>query len=575
MTTTGVLPTIFSDVRAVTGAAGRAHRATFYLLTALSTALQAATVLTLVPLLRALFGDHPAEAWSWVALMVALLAGGWGADIGATRAGLRIGFGLVDASERAGLAAIGRLDIADLHGERATRLRTLVTRSGPEATSAVVLLFSPLIHAALLIPMLAVGLAFVSWQLAAVSLGGGIALLAAFYLGRRAVARAEERFADADRALDERMLEFGWAQPTLRAAGVGTATVDQVLTESRRHGLKLLAWQIPGDLLFTVTGQAVLLAFGFTTGALYLGGDLSGVTAAAMVVVLLRVVETTGSLSLLATPIAGVERLLRELRELVEEDAVRGAPPRAVASSGAAGAVRLRAIGYTYPDGTRALTDVDLDLRAGEITVLVGGSGSGKSTLLDVLAGLREPTEGAITVDGVPAAAARRLADASVVFQTTSLRPGTLRDNVVTVGDPALAEIADLARLDPVLDALPAGWDSRVGEGGNPLSGGERQRVGLARALAKPASLLLMDEVTSSLDVVTERAVVESLRRVRGSRTVVAVTHRPALVALADSVIVLDDGRVVEAGPVEELLARDGAFAGLWRRWRESEGWQV
>ena len=568
------VPTILTDVRAVTGDDARPARVRFYALTALSTMLQAAAVLVLIPLLEALFGDEPADAWRWVGLMIAVLACSWGADILATRAGLRVGFGLLDATERAGVAAIRRLDTAELHGERASALRGLVTKSGPESVSAVVLLFSPLIHAALLIPLLAVGLLFVAWQLAAIALVGGMALLVAFDAGRRAVARSEDAFAEAGRALDDRMLEFGWAQPTLRTAGVGTATVDDVVTESRRRGFRLLAWQIPGDLLFTVVGQVVLLAFGFTTGALYLDGELSGVTAAAMVVVLLRVVETTGSLSLLATPIAAVERTLAELRALVEEETL-GAPSAAAPSSSHPPAVAVRGVDYVYPDGTQALNGIDLDIAPGRITVLVGASGSGKSTLLDVLSGLREPGTGEVLFDGESVAAGRRLGDGSVVFQTTTLRPGTLRENVVTGVEPDLLEVADLARLEPVLDGLPHGWDSRIGEGANTLSGGERQRVGLARALAKPAGLLLVDEATSSLDVITERAVVDSMRRIRGTRTVVAVTHRPALVALADEVIVLDAGRVVDSGAVDELLARGGVFADLWQRWRESEGWQV
>lgn len=575
-----LVPTILADVRAVTGETARPARVRFYALTAVSTTLQAAAVLMLIPLLDALFGDHPADAWPWVGGMAVILAASCAADIVATRAGLRVGFGLIDAAERAGVAAIGRLDTADLHGERASMLRGLVTKSGPESVSAVVLLISPLIHAALLIPALAVGLLVVSWQLALIASAGGVALLAAFHLGRSAIARSEDAFAAADRDLDDRMLEFGWAQPTLRAAGVGTATVDRVVAESRRRGFRLLAWQIPGDLLFTVVGQLVLLAFGATTGALYLNGHLSGVTAAAMIVVLLRVVEAAGSLSLLATPIAAVERTLAELRELVEEESAHASPllpssSQPAPSSPRPPAVRVRGLDYTYPDGTRALTGIDLDIAPGRITVLVGASGSGKSTLLDVLSGLREPDAGEVCFDGEPVAAGQRLGSGSMVFQTTVLRPGTLRENVVTTADPNLMEIADLARLGPVLDTLPRGWDTRIGHGANALSGGERQRVGLARALAKPAGLLMVDEATSSLDVVTERAVVDSLRRISGTRTVIAVTHRPSLVALADEVIVLDQGRVADSGAVEDLLARGGVFADLWQRWRESEGWQV
>ncbi|MFT4087612.1 MAG: ABC transporter ATP-binding protein [Gordonia sp. (in: high G+C Gram-positive bacteria)] len=569
---------IFSDIAVITGPAGRRNRVVFIALTSLSTVLQAAAVMTLIPLLRALFGDHPADAWPWAALLVGELIVAWAADMVATRAGLRLGFGIIDAVERCGLSAIRRLDPAELHSARASRLRDLIANAGPESTSVMVLLGSPLIHAALLTPLLALLLLTVSWKLTLVALAGGLLMLAALAGSRKAVAKSEAEFADAHRELDDRALEFAWAQPTLRGAGAGLRTLDGVLAASRSRGMKLLAWQIPGDTLFSIVLQLVLLAFGFTTGALYLSGELDGVTAAVMVIVLLRIVETTGSLSLLATPLAAAQRTLADVRELVELDAAAGDPSTAIVPAGTSSpTVRLNSVGYTYPDGTRALDDVDVTIPAGEITVIVGSSGSGKSTLLDILSGLREPSTGGVLVDDAPTDAARRLRGASLVFQSTVLRSGTLRQNVAVSDDSAgdLAQIADSAQLTELLESLPSGWDTRVGEAGNALSGGERQRVGLARALAKPAGLLLVDEATSALDAITERAVVDALRQIRGTRTTVIVTHRPALVALADQVLVLDGGRVADAGDLDALLARGGVFADLWTRWRESEGWQV
>ena len=415
-----------------------------------------------------------------------------------------------------------------------------------------------------------------SWKLALVALIGGIVMFLALLASQRIVASSEAAFSETNRELDDRVLEFAWAQPTLRGSGAGTSTVDDVLSQSRSRGLKLLAWTLPGELLFSIVLQLTLLAFGVTTASLYLSDQISGVTAAAMIVVLLRIVEVVGSLSLLGPAVANGSRVFREVAELVDEEkaAAAAAPAEASPVSGAP-AVALRDVGFTYLDGTRALTGVDTVLPAGGITVIVGPSGSGKSTLLDVVAGLREPTDGEVLVGDAPASAADRLAGSSVVFQSTQLRPGTLRENVGTEDAAALATLADRAQLTEVLESLPSGWDSRVGEGANALSGGERQRVGLARALAKPSGLLLVDEATSALDAITERAVVDALEETRGERTAVIVTHRPALVSLADQVIVLDQGAIVDSGTADELLERGGVFADLWTRWRESEGWQV
>ncbi|GAB11000.1 putative iron-siderophore ABC transporter permease/ATP-binding protein [Gordonia araii NBRC 100433] len=567
---------IYSDLVTVTGPEGRGERIRFVALTVFSTLLQAASVVTLVPVLHALFGDRPADAWPWVGLLVLQLLLAWIADRLAIRAGLKLGFRIIDTITETGLSGIRRLDPGSLHSERASKLRDLVSVSAPESISAVVLLGSPLIRAVLLTPLIALMLLFVSWKLALVALVGGIVMFLALLASQRVVTRSEAAFSETNRVLDNRVLEFAWAQPTLRGSGAGTGTVNDVLSETRNRGLKLLAWTVPGELMFSVVLQLTLLAFGLTTASLYLSGEISGVTAAAMIVVLLRIVEVVGSLSLLGPAVANASRVFGEVAGLVDEEKVAAAQATAAAEpvSGAP-EIALRDVNFTYPDGTRALSGVDTVVPAGGITVIVGRSGSGKSTLLDVVAGLCEPTEGQVIVGDSPASAAERLAGASVVFQTTQLRPGTLRENVGTDDVTALATLADRAQLGEVLETLPSGWDSRVGEGGNALSGGERQRVGLARALAKPSGLLLVDEATSALDAITERAVVDALEETRGERTAVIVTHRPALVSLADRVIVLDDGKIVDSGKVDELLDRGGVFADLWTRWRESEGWQV
>ncbi|MFT4202217.1 ABC transporter ATP-binding protein [Gordonia sp. (in: high G+C Gram-positive bacteria)] len=564
---------IYHDLVTVTGPRARGERIRFIGATVVSTALQAASVIALVPLLRALFGDQPSQAWPWAGLLLVLLLLALTTDRIAMYAGLKLGFRIIDTITEAGLGGIRRLDPGELRSERASKLRDLVSVSAPESISSVVLLGSPLIHVVLLTPLLALMLLFVSWKLALVALVGGIVMFLALLASQRIVARSEAAYSDANRQLDDRVLEFAWAQPTLRGSGAGTKTVNAVLSESRSRGLKLLAWTIPGELLFSVVLQLTLLAFGVTTASLYLSHEISGVTAAAMIVVLLRIVEVVGSLSLLGPAVANGSRVFREVAELVDEEHAAAAP----AANPVTGApeLTLSDVGYTYPDGTRALTGVDTTIPAGGITVVVGPSGSGKSTLLDVVAGLREPTDGRVLVGDGPAPAADRLAGSSVVFQSTQLRPGTLKENIGTDDTAALATLADRAQLTDVLDALPAGWDSRVGEGGNALSGGERQRVGLARALAKPSGLLLVDEATSALDAITERAVVDALQETRGERTTVIVTHRPALVSLADQVLVLDDGKIVDSGKVDDLLDRGGVFAALWTRWRESEGWQV
>ncbi|SUA03187.1 transmembrane ATP-binding protein ABC transporter [Mycolicibacterium fortuitum] len=172
-----------------------------------------------------------------------------------------------------------------------------------------------------------------------------------------------------------------------------------------------------------------------------------------------------------------------------------------------------------------------------------------------------------------------RRATTSVVFQHPYLFDGTIRDNIL-VGDPdadveQLATAARLARVDELTARLPDGDGAKVGEAGTALSGGERQRVSIARALVKPAPVLLVDEATSALDTENEAAVVDALTADERSRTRVIVAHRLASIRHADRVLFLDGGKIVEDGSIDELLAARGRFDEFWNQQREAADWQI
>jgi ATP-binding cassette, subfamily B, bacterial len=269
----------------------------------------------------------------------------------------------------------------------------------------------------------------------------------------------------------------------------------------------------------------------------------------------------------LARGAASRERILEVLDsgEVVPEapDPVPAAPPRR--------GLAVRGVWFAYAEGAPVLRHLDLEVAAGERVCVVGPTGAGKSTLLSLLLRFYDPDAGAIELDGVDL---RRLELASLrsrfalVPQDPWMLDGTVADNVAfgrpAAGPEELAAAARAALVDEVVDRLPDGWDTQIGEGGVRLSGGQRRRVALARAILRDASVLLLDEPTSGLDAASERAVLDALDRAAEGRTVVAVSHRLSLAARADRVVVLDGGRVVEQGPPGELLAAGGAYARLW-----------
>ena len=209
---------------------------------------------------------------------------------------------------------------------------------------------------------------------------------------------------------------------------------------------------------------------------------------------------------------------------------------------------------------------------AGKTTALVGASGAGKSTVFNVLTRLVEPQNGSVTVGGVPITD-YALADLrslfSVVTQDSALFDETLRDNILLgrsdVTDEQLRSVLDAAHVSDFLSALPNGLDSPAGPRGSNLSGGQRQRVAIARALLRDTPILLLDEATSALDTKSEKIVQSALEKLAKGRTTLVIAHRLSTIRDADSIVVMDQGRVVDQGDHHTLLAKGGIYADLHR----------
>lgn len=372
------------------------------------------------------------------------------------------------------------------------------------------------------------------------------------------------------------------AAPEIRVHGVGpfllrhframseTAEAEQARLArlAARTGLIAAAW----------TGLATAATYA-TLGGLLLGGAMSLSVAGTAVIAIRTGSQSLGTLVVEVNALHEEALFVGDLERLEVEAADRAIPVGGAALPDDPKEIRFENVTFRYPgDATRpALDDVTLSLPLGRIVALVGENGSGKTTLVKLLAGLYTPERGRITWDGVDAATADRHALAervAMVAQDFKRWPFTARVNVAVgrssapLGDERVADAVAEAGAEEVVADLPHGLDTLLARnfsGGHELSGGQWQRVGIARAAYRQGRILIVDEPTAALDARAELEVFEKIRALAGGgQTVVLITHRLASVRHADLVHVLDQGRLVESGTPDELLASGGVYAELY-----------
>ncbi len=252
--------------------------------------------------------------------------------------------------------------------------------------------------------------------------------------------------------------------------------------------------------------------------------------------------------------------------------------PEALPAPGLTGDIRFENVSYAYTPGRYALSHISLHIHSGETIAIIGATGAGKSTLSGLIPRLYDATEGRILLDGCDI---RDMELGSVrdqialVFQESLLFSGTLRENIAfgapPVTDSQIEEAAKTANIWEFIQSLPQGLDTPVAERGSTLSGGQKQRIAIARAVLRHASILILDEPTSGLDPLAEAGVMKALQKAAQGRTTILIAHRMATTRFAHRVVVLEKGKIVEAGPPAELLQQNSRYAEFCRMQHEPE----
>jgi len=347
-------------------------------------------------------------------------------------------------------------------------------------------------------------------------------------------------------------------------AAVSQATVDASLKARRVKALlsPIVAITVSLCTAFVLwRGSSLILAGVMTVGALtvflsYLNKFFKPVQDLATMT------------NAIAQAAVGVERI----RGILDADTIIPERPDAREPQALTGEIEFDHVAFAYSADAPVLTDVSFHIKAGQMVGVVGTTGGGKSTIVSLIPRFYDPTAGAVKIDGVDIRdyKCHALRDQiGYVLQETVLFAGSVRDNIAYgregVTQEEILEAAKLANADEFIARMPHGYDTMVGERGETLSGGQRQRIGIARAIIRNNPILILDEPTAALDTESERLVIEALERLMKGKTVITIAHRLSTIRDADKIIVLKGGVVAEEGSHDDLVARDGVYAELYR----------
>lgn len=602
---------LISRLREPLSAAGRTNFRQVTALSCIVGVVRGLSLIAFIPAAIALTSGRPAWGMNLTAWLIVLALCALASFITEYLLAMRsymVSFDFLSNMHRAIGDKVASLPLGSFRADTAGKMSRLVSRELMLLGEMFAHMYSPFIAAIVTSLTMLVGITVFSPALGLVCVLAIPVIAGGVWVARTCLNSGSALKEPPAQELSHRIVEYATKQGALRACG-RSSSYDPLERAEDTYGKaarRSLIRETIGQVVNGMAAQVVVVSLIIVIGLLAVGGSVSPVEAIVSIGLLLRFTQILVDIGMLASafetrrPVLDLSHEVLSAPELPILPASYDQDPTSSnhdpsssdhdpsssdqdpACSGSA--VALTDVSFAYEADHPVLRGVSFQVAPGTMTAIVGPSGCGKTTIARLVARFYDVDAGSVSVGGRDVRqwdTAQLMAQLSLVFQDVYLFDDTLEANVrigrADASDDDVKEVARLSGVDEIVERLPLGWNTRVGEGGRALSGGERQRVSIARALLKAAPIVLFDEATSALDPENENHITDAMDALRRNATLIVIAHKLDTITAADQIIVLDhSGRVAQVGTHAELYSQsDGQYRAFWQARSRAAGWKL
>lgn len=581
---------LISRLREPLSAAGRTNFRQVTALSCIVGVVRGLSLIAFIPAAIALTSGRPAWGMNLTAWLIVLALCALASFVTEYLLAMRsymVSFDFLSNMHRAIGDKVASLPLGSFRADTAGKMSRLVSRELMLLGEMFAHMYSPFIAAIVTSLTMLVGITVFSPALGLVCVLAIPVIAGGVWVARTCLNSGSALKEPPAQELSHRIVEYATKQGALRACG-RSSSYDPLERAEDTYGKaarRSLIRETIGQVVNGMAAQVVVVSLIIVIGLLAVGGSVSPVEAIVSIGLLLRFTQILVDIGMLASAFETRRPVLDLSHEVLSAPELPILPARSDQDPACSGsAVALTDVSFAYEADHPVLRGVSFQVAPGTMTAIVGPSGCGKTTIARLVARFYDVDAGSVSVGGRDVRqwdTAQLMAQLSLVFQDVYLFDDTLEANVrigrADASDDDVKEVARLSGVDEIVERLPLGWNTRVGEGGRALSGGERQRVSIARALLKAAPIVLFDEATSALDPENENHITDAMDALRRNATLIVIAHKLDTITAADQIIVLDhSGRVAQVGTHAELYSQsDGQYRAFWQARSRAAGWKL